>query len=87
MAGYNGLHTYVQSDSTDMNGGAVRATAVTVANLEFMYAATVEPAAIFEADLANDHLELNMVRGDYIIVTNDSVNGASECVIRWGEEI
>ena len=87
VAGYGGKYTYVQSDSTDMNAGAVRATAVTVANLEFLYAAAVEPANIFEVDLLSDHLELNMVRGDYLVITNDSVNGSSEVVVRFGEEI
>jgi len=38
-------------------------------------------------DFTLDHLELNMVRGDYIVVTNDSVNGSSEVVFGWGEEI
>lgn len=87
VAGYGGKYTYVQSDSTDMNAGAVRATAVTVANLEFLLAVTVEPAVRTEVDVSNGHLELNLVRGDYLVVTNDSVNGSSDVVIRWGEEI
>lgn len=58
-----------------------------VANLEFLFAVTVEPAVRTEVDVANGHLELNLVRGDYLVITNDSVNGSSEVVVRWGEEI
>lgn len=87
VAGYGGSYSYTQSDSTDMNAGAVRATAVTVANLEFILAVTVEAAARASIDLSFDHLDLNMVRGDYLVVTNDSVNGSSDVVIGWGEEI
>jgi hypothetical protein len=87
VAGYGGKFSFMQSDSTDMNAGAVRATAVTVANLEFIYAVTVEAAIRATQDFPLDHLELNMVRGDYIVVTNDSVNGSSEVVFGWGEEI
>jgi hypothetical protein len=87
VAGYGGLYSFVQSDSTDMNAGAVRATAVTVANLEFIYAVTVEPAVRSTFDFPLDHLELNLVRGDYLVVTNDSVNGSSDVVFGWGEEI
>lgn len=87
VAGYGGKYTYVQSDSTNMNAGAVRATAVTVANLEFLFAVSVEAAVQIETELANSHLELNLVRGDYLVVTNDSVNGSSDVVCRWGEEI
>jgi hypothetical protein len=87
VAGYGGKYSYMQSDSTDMNAGAVRATAVTAANLEFLYAVTVEPAVRSTYDFSVDHLKLNLVRGDYIVVTNDSVNGASDVVFGWGEEI
>jgi hypothetical protein len=87
VAGYGGKHTYVQSDSTDMNAGAVRATAVTVANLEFLDVFPVEVSVPYDHTFHNSYLALNIVRGDYIVVTNDSNNGVSECVIRWGEEI
>ena len=87
VAGYGGKYSYVQSDSTDMNAGAVRGTAVTVANLEFLYAITVEAAVRSTQDFPISHLELNLVRGDYLVVTNDSVNGVSDVVFGWGEEI
>lgn len=87
VAGYGGKYTYVQSDSTDMNAGAVRGTAVTVANLEFLFAVTVEPAVRNSVDLYDETMQLTLARGDYLVVTNDSVNGASDVVCRWGEEI
>jgi hypothetical protein len=87
VAGYNGLYSYVQSDSTNMNAGAVRATAVTVANLEFINAWNAEAGVQNDYEFSNDHVEVNMVRGDYIIITNDSTTGVSDVVIRWGEEV
>jgi hypothetical protein len=87
VAGYGGKYSHIQSDSTNMNAGAVRATAVTVANLEFIYAVTVEAAVRSAQDFPVSHLELNLVRGDYIVVTNDSVNGVSDVVFGWGEEV
>lgn len=87
VVGYGGKHTYVQSDSTDMNAGAVRATAVTVANLEFMDVFPVEVSVPYDHQFPNGHLSFNIVRGDYLVITNNSVNGVSDVVIRWGEEI
>jgi hypothetical protein len=87
VAGYNGLYSYVQSDSTDMNAGAVRGTAVTVANLELIDAWNAEAGVQNDYTFANDHVEVNMVRGDYIIVTNNSTTGVSDVAIRWGEEV
>lgn len=87
VVGYGGKYTYVQSDSTDMNAGAVRATAVTVANLEFIDVFPVEVSVPYDHQFPNGHLSFNIVRGDYLVITNDSVNGVSDVVIRWGEEI
>ena len=41
----------------------------------------------FAALQANGHVNLNIVRGDYLVVANDSVNGSSDVVFGWGEEI
>lgn len=87
MAGYGGKYTYVQSDSTDMNAGSVRATAVTVANLEFLDVFPVEISVPYDHEFPNGHRIFNIVRGDYLVLTNDSINGLSDVVIRWGEEI
>jgi hypothetical protein len=87
VAGYGGKYSYVQSDSTDMNAGAVRATAIMVANLEFIDAFNVEAGVGVQHEFPNSHVELNLVRGDYLIVANNSINGSSDVVIRWGEEL
>lgn len=87
VAGYGGKYSYVQSDSTDMNAGAVRATALTVANLEFIDAFNVEAGVGVQHEFPNGHVELSIVRGDYLIVANNSINGSSDVVIRWGEEL
>jgi hypothetical protein len=70
-----------------MNAGAVRATAVTVANLEFLDVFTVEVSTQLNYEFPNGHLAFNLVRGDYLVITNNSVNGSSEVILRWGEEI
>lgn len=87
VAGYNGVGSFVQSDSTNMNAGAVRATAVTAANLTFVDAISVEAAAATHFEPGPDHTTFDLVRGDYVVITNNSVNGSSDVVIRWGEEI
>jgi len=88
VAGYGGAGTFVQSDSTNMNAGAVRATAVTVANLFFLDAVSVEPAVSQTVEISiEQHAPLHLVRGDYLIITTNAVNGSSDVIVRWGEEI
>lgn len=87
VAGYGGVGTYVQTDSTNMNAGAVRATAVTVAKLFFLDAISVEAAVSVEIGLGTTHSPIHLVRGDYLVITNDSTAGSSDVVIRWGEEV
>jgi hypothetical protein len=65
----------------------VRATAVTVANLELIDAWNAEAGVQNDYSFPNDHVEVNMVRGDYLIVTNNSTTGVSDVAIRWGEEV
>jgi len=85
----NGDKTIVETDSTNMNAGAVRATAVTVANLNFVTAMNLEANVSSEVLLSVDreHMEFSMVRGDYLIITNDATTGTATCVVDWGEEI
>ena len=84
----NGNGSYVATDSTDMNAGAVRATAATVANMEFIGAVFVEPAVRQVEQISSPGLvEVSLVRGDYLVVTTTCVNGASDVVLKWGEEI
>lgn len=83
-----GEGSFIQTDSPDRVTGAVRATAVDVTKLKFLSAITLEPAVASEIQISDhDHIELKLVRGDYIVVTNDSVNGSMDVTIEWGEEI
>lgn len=88
VAGFEGVGTFVQSDSTNMNAGAVRATAVTVAKLFFIDAVSVEAAVSQTVDISTEeHTPFHLVRGDYLVITNNSTSGSSDVVVRWGEEI
>jgi len=83
-----GNGSYTETDSTNMDATAVRATAVTVASLEFVAAITVEANVSSEIMLSDhNHIEFAMVRGDYLVITNDSTTGTSNCIVEWGEEI
>jgi len=84
----NGNGSYIETDSTNMNAGAVRATAVDIAKLIFVSALSLEQAVSQEAVLSDhNHIEFNLVRGDYLVITNDSTTGSSDIVVEWGEEI
>ena len=81
--------SYIQTDSTNMDATATRATAVTIANLHFV---TAIPVEALKREATNNPLRekiiFPIVRGDYLIVTGSaSGGGASDCVIEWGEQI
>lgn len=83
-----GNGSFAETDSTNMAAGAVRATAVTTASLEYIAAVTLEAAVPSVLQLSDhDHIEFTLVRGDYLVVTNDSVNGSTDISVKWGEEI
>jgi hypothetical protein len=83
-----GFGSFVQVDSPDSVAGAVSATAVTAAKLQLVTAVPLS---------ANDRVEVNnpfqaridfpLVRGDYLVITNDATAGACEVVAEWGEAI
>lgn len=80
--------SYVECDSTNMNGAAVRATSVTVANLRLITAVPVEAAVPREVDNPWPHeIEFSIVRGDYIVVTCTAATATADVVIEWGEHI
>ncbi len=83
-----GRGSFVQTDSPDTVAGAVRATAVTTANLRFITAIPVEAAVrgIWDNPFRN-RIELPFVRGDHIVVTCSATTATSECVLEWGEQI
>lgn len=83
-----GNGSFVQTDSTDMTAGTVRATAATVANMRFITAIPVEAANRGQWDNPyRDRIELPVVRGDYIVVTCTATTATAECVMEWGEQI
>jgi len=82
-----GNGSYTECDSTDMDATAVRATAVTVANLNFVTSIPVEATTAREIDNPyRDRIEFPVVRGDYIIVTCTAASAAADCVVEWGEQ-
>jgi len=84
----NGNGSFIQTDSTDMGAGRVRATAVTTSKLVFVSALSLEQLVSQEAVLSDhNHIDFTLVRGDYLVITNDSINGATDVVVEWGEEI
>lgn len=83
-----GNGSWMQTDSPDMTAGAVRATAATVANMKFVTAIPVESAVARIVDTPNPLvIKFNLVRGDYLVVTSDATAGASDVVVKWGEQI
>lgn len=83
-----GNGSFIQTDSPDMTAGAVRATAVTVANLKFQLAISVEAAVAREIETPDRGIiKFNMVRGDYLVITNDSTAGSADVSVKWGEAI
>jgi hypothetical protein len=83
-----GSGSYVQCDSTDMDATATRATVATVANMEFLTAIQVEAAVRQTEELSREpHLDLTLVRGDYLVVTCSVSTSTADVVLKWGEEI
>ena len=80
--------SYVQTDSTDMNPAAVRATSVTTASLSLVTA--ISTSANQEKSIDNpyrDRIEFPVVRGDYLLVTCTAATASADCVIEWGEQV
>ena len=80
--------SYVECDSPDMNATAVRATAVTIANLRFITAVPVEAAVPREVNNPwPQEIKFPIVRGDYIIVTCTAATATADVVCEWGEHL
>jgi len=80
--------SYIETDSTDMNATAVRATSVTVANMKFITSIHVEALARQEVDNPyRGRIEFPLVRGDYLVITATAASGSADCVVEWGEQI
>jgi hypothetical protein len=79
---------FVETDSPDTVAGAVKATSVTVANLNFVTAIPVEAAATRLTDNPyRGRIEFPLVRGDYLIVTCTAASATADCVIEYGQQI
>lgn len=82
-----GSGSYMESDSTDMDATAVRATAATIANMQFITSIPVEATKRISVDNPyRDRIEFPVVRGDYIVVTCTASTALADCVIEWGEQ-
>ena len=82
-----GNGSYVQTDSTDMDATAVRSTAATVANMQFVMSIPVEATSRSTVDNPyRDRIEFPIVRGDYLVVTCTASTATAECVVEWGEQ-
>ena len=83
-----GNGSYVQTDSTDMDATATRATAATIANMKFI---TAVPVAAAQTEFRNNpfrgRIEFPVVRGDYLIVTCTAATASADVVVEWGEQI
>ena len=86
VAGYNGAGTYVQTDSPDMNLTAVRATAAAIANMELLWATSLQELGRTYESFEESNTDVTMVRGDYIVFTY-SATGSADIIVAWGEEI
>lgn len=83
-----GNGSFVESDSTDMDGTAVRASSVTVANMQFITSIPVEALSREAVDNPyRGRIEFPLVRGDYLVVTGSAATGDADCVIEFGEQI
>jgi len=79
--------SYGQCDSTDMDATAVRATAATIANMQFVTSIPVEATKRISVDNPyRDRIEFPIVRGDYIVVTCTAASASADCVVEWGEQ-
>lgn len=83
-----GTGSYLECDSVAMDATAVKATAVTIANLQFVTSITTEASVRVPVDNPyRDRIEFPLVRGDYLIVTCTSATATAECVIEFGEQV
>ena len=83
-----GSGSYVETDSPNMSAGAVRATAATIANMQFITSIPVEAANRQVVDNPyRDRIEFPVVRGDYLVITCTAATATAEAVVEWGEQI
>ena len=80
--------SFIETDSTDMDVTAVRATSVDTTKLSPVTIVNAEANRREETDNPyRGRIEFPLVRGDYIVVTCKDANAVSDCVIEWGEQV
>jgi hypothetical protein len=82
-----GNGSFVQTDSPTMTAGTTRATAATVASMEYLDTVFVEANVSKTVDIGKPGCEVTLVRGDYLVVTCTLSNGVGDLVLTWGEEV
>jgi hypothetical protein len=79
--------SYVETDSTDMDATAVRATSVTLNKLRVITAVPVEALVPRQVDNPSASILFPIVRGDYLVVTCTAATATADVVVEWGEHI
>lgn len=83
-----GNGSIANTDSPDINAGAVRATSVTVANMIFIDGVIVAANTTEVTDNPSDRfIDFTLVRGDYLVITCTATTADADVVINWGEKI
>ena len=84
----HGHGSFIESDSTDMDATAVRATAITAANMHRIVSVPVQ--AVVNRSIDNPYrgrIEFPLVRGDYLIVSCTASTAAADVTVELGEQI
>jgi len=80
--------SYLETDSTDMDATAVRATAVNTALCRLVTTINVEANVRAQTDNPyRGRIEFPLVRGDYLVVTCNDHTATADCVVEFGEQI
>jgi len=79
---------FIETDSTDMDATAVRATALTTANMRFVTAVPVEAAVTREVDNPyRGRIEFPVVRGDHLVVSCTASTATADITIEYGLQV
>lgn len=77
--------TYVETDSTDMDATAVRATSVDITKMNLVTAIPVLAGTAREVDNPVPlRIIFPVVRGDYLVITCDSTTSVADCMVEYG---
>jgi len=83
-----GNGSYVETDSTDMDATAVRATSITTSSMRFITSIPVEQYVRAEVtNPSRETIQFFIVHGEYLVVSCTSSTATAEVVVEWGAEI